>query len=72
MATRGQGLRIFDGWDLGRTAPTPESEGHPKVIGRANGWPLEARVWRSRPPGVSDAIWHPTGIWLAVRVLGAV
>lgn len=85
MATRDRtkpvGLRLFDGWPLdppdshgGARGPVvarapSDSGGDPKVIGRVSGYPLEARVWRSRPAATSEAIWHPAGIWLAVRLL---
>lgn len=71
-------LGVFrgDDWPLTpprRTRPVSTSEreqGYPKVIGRSNGYPLEVRVWHSRPVGIADAVYHPSGCWLTVRVLG--
>lgn len=53
-----------------RSRRKPGDEGWPKVIGRSNGWPLEVRVWHQRPRGVADAVYHPSGCWLTVRILG--
>lgn len=52
-------------------AEPDESDGVPLVVARANGWPLELRVWRGWPRGVADAIRHPSGIWVALRALDA-
>lgn len=45
------------------------SDGRPAVVCRVDGWPLEARVWHHRPAGVPEAVYHPSGVWLAVRLL---
>lgn len=43
--------------------------GHPSVIGRLDGRPVELRVWRTSPPRCGSAIYHPSGIWVCARVL---
>jgi hypothetical protein len=62
----GPRLRLFGGG--GEVGPDP-ADGRPKIIGRCNGYPLELRAWPRRPAGVADAVWHPAGVWVSVRVL---
>lgn len=45
----------------------PPDDGSPHILGRCDGWPLELRVWRRRPDE-PDAVWHPSGVWVSVRV----
>lgn len=66
-------LRLFDGWleeaaGGGGGHRRSPSSGDPKILGRVNGFPLELRVWRRRPR-VAEAVYHPSGVWVAVRVL---
>ena len=71
-AKRGH-LRIFDDQIGEASGPggggaTGFPTGCPKILGRVNGFPLELRVWRRRPR-VAEAVYHPSGVWVAVRVL---
>jgi len=71
-AKRGH-LRIFDdrfgeAGGPGGGSPLGSPTGCPKILGRVNGFPLELRVWRRRPR-VAEAVYHPSGVWVAVRVL---
>ena len=66
-------LRVFDGWSVdppewrGDDGLSPRlPDGRPKVIGRANGYPLIVRVWHSRPRGVEDAAYHPSGVRISI------
>lgn len=71
-------LRVPDGADLhlfgadgGGDAAPPSDDGAPAVVARVNGCPLELRAWRDWPRGVAEAIRHPSGIWVALRLLDA-
>jgi hypothetical protein len=58
----------------GRSLPmrrpwTTEDYGHPSCQFRAQGFPLEVRVWKRRPPPGIRAVRHPSGVWLAIRTV---
>lgn len=69
-ASVGVSRRPWDQVGTRRRATTEAGDGRPRVIGRANGWPLEVRVWTSRPADEPDAIYHESGTWVSVRLLG--
>lgn len=63
-------LLRWPGADVAPPRPGP-ADGSPKVLGRLQGWPLELRIWPRRPAGEPDAVYHPSGVWAAVRLLDA-
>lgn len=55
----------------GAELAVPPGDGSPSILGRLQGWPLELRVWPTRPRDWPDAVRHPSGAWVAVRLLDA-
>jgi hypothetical protein len=47
----------------------PEDYGHPSVQHRCDGHPVEIRIWTRRPERVAEAVYHPAGVWICLRVV---
>lgn len=80
MATRETGCVAGDGWPAGTPSlrlfggsggvvPGPP-DGRAAIYGRLGGHTIVVRVWHRRPkgPDAADAAYHPSGVWLSVRV----
>jgi hypothetical protein len=48
---------------------TAADYGSPSCQFRFDGRPLELRIWPDRPPPGIEAVLHPSGVWVMIRIV---